>query len=139
MDEIKADGRGLKRLSAHLDESADKALRDIRAVVTRGALNIKKDAQKRVGRGGYVGAYPTTIGYDTQILADGMWAQIGPDKDRQAGGGKHRTPGNLGVLLEYEYGTPWSAPKPHLGPALLAEAPRFEKALEDAVVKALGL
>lgn len=120
----------LKRLAATIDQSIPVALRDVRAVVARGALNVKKDAQTRVGRGPYTPRYASAISYDSHQITTGAWAEIGPDKDKAQG--------PLGNLLEYEYGTPWSAPTPHLGPALEAEAPKFEKALEDVLFKALG-
>lgn len=139
MDQLRIDTGDLQRLEATIDQAAGVAARDVAAVVKKGALNIKKDAQRRVGRGGHRGAYAATIGFDFKQNPTGASAEIGPDKDKQVGGGEHRTPGNLGALLEYEYGTPWSAPKPHLAPALEAEGPRFEAALEDVIVRALGL
>lgn len=139
MDQLRIDASDLKRLEARIDQAADLLPHQIRPVVQKGALNIKEDAKRRVGWGGYAGQYAATLGYESHENPTGAWAEIGPDKDKQVGKGEHRTPGNLGLLLEYEYGTPWSAPKPHLAPALAAEAPRFERALEDVVMKALDL
>jgi len=105
--------------------------------VQRGALNIKKDAQQRSSGIAHAPLYPYTITYDSHQTPTGGWAEIGPDPDKQVGGGPHRTPGNLGAILEY--GTPRNAPIPHLAPALEAEEPRFVKALGDIAVKATGL
>ncbi|GIF08660.1 hypothetical protein [Actinoplanes siamensis] len=139
MDELRIDTSDVGKLAAQIDQAVTILPREIRPVVQKGALNIKQDAKKRIGYGGHAGQYAATIGYESEETRTGAWAEIGPDKEKQVGGGKHRTPGNLGTLLEYEYGTPWSAPKPHLGPALEAEAPKFEKALEAVMLKALGL
>lgn len=113
------------------------ALVETRKVLQKGALNIKKDAQRRSGGIAHAPLYPYTITYDSHETVTGGWAEIGPDPDKQLGGGPHRTPGNLGAILEY--GTPRNAPIPHLAPALEAEEPRFVKAIGDVAVKATGL
>ena len=137
MEYVRIDTDEAGKLAATFDDAFETLPRGTRAVVQKGSLNIKNDARERIGRGGYIGAYGSTIGYETTERPDLVVGEIGPDKDKQVGGGEKRTPGNLGVFLEYEYGTPWSAPKPHLGPALDEEAPRFERALEDLAVRAL--
>lgn len=130
MDGLRVDTSDLKHLAASIDAAAGVLPVKVRAATQKGALNVKKDAQQRVGRGPYTPRYAASITYDTELTATGASAEIGPDKDKVQGA--------LGNLLEYEYGTPWSAPRPHLGPALEAEAPRYEKALEDVVVEALS-
>ena len=107
----------------------------VRAVVAKGALNIKNDARQRASGIRHAPMYPYTITYDTTETPWGVSAEIGPDKDKVVGGGPYRTPGNLGAILEY--GTSRSAPIPHLAPALDAEEPRFLDALADAAEKAL--
>ncbi|GIF14788.1 hypothetical protein [Actinoplanes teichomyceticus] len=129
MDELRIDTTEVGKLAAQIDHAVEVLPREIRAVVQRGAFNIKRDAQKRIGRGPYLPAYARSISYDSRETPTGAWAEIGPDKDRPQG--------PLGNILEY--GSPGRAPIPHLAPALAAEAPRFEKALEDVVLKALGL
>lgn len=127
--ELRIDASDLKRVAASIDRAAGLAPREVRAVVQRGALNIKRDAQKRIGRGPYLPAYARSISYDIRDNPAGSWAEIGPNKDRPQG--------PLGNVLEF--GAPGKAPIPHLAPALAAEAPRFERVLEDAVLKALDL
>lgn len=131
MEKLSIDTSDLKKLAARFDRSAGLAAAEVRPVVQRGAYNIKKDAQDRIGRGPYTPGYARSIGYDSHQTPTSAWAEIGPDKDKAQGA--------LGNLLEFEYGTPWSAPTPHLRPALEAEAPKFERALEAAVLKAFGL
>lgn len=102
--------------------------KDAAAVVARGAYNIKKDAARRVTGLKHAPAYPRSITYDTYVSLTGPSAEIGPDKSRRQGA--------LGNLIEY--GSVNNAPIPHMLPAGEAEAPRFEKAMEDLAVRALG-
>jgi hypothetical protein len=116
-------------LLRELERVPEVAVKDLRAVVQKGALNIKKDAARRISGLRHAPAYPRSISYDSHETATGAWAEIGPDKDKRQGA--------LGNLLEY--GSIKNAPRPHLGPAADAEEPKFVKALEDLAVKALGL
>lgn len=126
---------GLNALAADLDRAATISPDEVRKVTQKGALNIKKDAQRRSSGIAHAPTYPYTITYDTEQRGTRTEAEIGPDKDKQVGGGPHRTPGNLGAILEY--GSINNSPRPHLGPALEAEAPRFERALSDLEVRLL--
>lgn len=105
------------------------ALAQVRAVVAKGALNIKNDAAARASGIAHAPAYPRSITYDMHFSLSGPSAEIGPDKSRRQGA--------LGNILEY--GTSKNAPRPHMGPAANAEEPKFAKALEDLAVKATGL
>lgn len=98
------------------------------AVVAKGALNIKKDAARRVTGLAHAPRYPRSITYDTYVSLTGPAAVIGPDKAKPQGA--------LGNILEF--GTTKNAPIPHLAPAAEAEQPRFEKAVEALAIKALG-
>jgi hypothetical protein len=129
MDGLHVDVSELTGLARDLDAAPEKALADTRAVVQRGALNIKKDAQKRVTGLKHAPAYPRSIGYDTHTTLTGASAEIGPDKEKRQGA--------LGNLIEY--GSIHNPPRPHLAPALEAEEPRFVKALEEVAAKAAGL
>lgn len=119
---------GLETLIAELTEEARRAPAEVRKVTAKGALNVKKDWQRRWSGIAHAPTIPYTITYDSHETATGGWAEIGPDKSKQVGGGPHRTPGNLGTLLEY--GSANNAPIPGGLPALQAEQPRFERALE---------
>lgn len=126
---------GLKALAADLDRAARVAPESARSVVQKGALNVKTDAQKRVSGIAHAPLYPATITYDSWKTEAGAGAEIGPDPEKRVGGGPHRTPGNLGAI--FEYGSVNNAPIPHLAPALEAERPRFERAMQDLAVDAL--
>ena len=101
---------------------------EARAIVKRGANNIKRDAQRRVTGLAHAPAYPRSITYDSVELGKSAYAEIGPDKEKRQGA--------LGNILEF--GSPHSPPHPHMAPAAEAELPKFEKALEQAAAKAAG-
>ena len=126
---VTIDVEQLEDFARDLDNAETLVRAEVRKVVAKGALNIKTDAKKRIGRGPYLPGYANSIGYDTRERTTEISAEIGPDKDKNQG--------PLGNILDY--GTPNRAPIPHLGPALAAEDPRLEKAIGDAVIKALGL
>lgn len=104
------------------------AVAQARAIVKRGANNIKTDAQRRVGTMRHAPAYPRAISYETHETVNYAWAEIGPDKNKRQGA--------LGNVIEF--GSPHSAPHPHMAPAGDAERPKFERELELAAAKALG-
>ncbi|MEV6344131.1 hypothetical protein [Actinoplanes sp. NPDC051851] len=127
MDEIRIDSSDVTRLAARIDKTAAAAIGEVEQVVAKGSLNIKNGAKERIGRGPYLPRYSAAIGYDMWSTPTAVRSEIGPDKDKAQG--------PLGNILEY--GSPGRAPRPHLGPAADEEEPRLERALEDAVVKAI--
>lgn len=98
-------------------------------VVFVGALNIKKDARKRISGHRRYKRLPWSIDFDTYRSLKGPSAEIGPNHSKGQGA--------LGNIPEY--GSPTSAPIPFMGPAGEAEQPKFERAMEDLAIKALGL
>ena len=123
------DAHELDVLAKDLDQAAGVAPKDARKVVAKGALNIKRDAQRRVTGLAHAPAYPRAITYDSHETLRGGWAEIGPDKDRRQGA--------LGNIIEF--GTTKNPPRPHMRPAADAEQPRFERSMEDLALKAAGL
>jgi hypothetical protein len=99
------------------DDLADGA----RAVVQRGALNIKRDWQRRWTGHSHAPALPRAVTYDTTASRTAATAEIGPDKNKPQGA--------LGNL--FEYGSVNNAPIPGGAPAAAAEQPRFERAAEQ--------
>jgi hypothetical protein len=132
---IGVDMSEVNKLAADLMATSMLTLPAVEKVTQVAAIKIKKDAQKRIKAqtGKYFPLYPYTIGYDTQTKGVTVSAEIGPDKDMVIGGGPIKTPGNFGNILEY--GTARDAPMPHLGPALEAEAPIFERLIAEAGVR----
>jgi hypothetical protein len=121
-----ADVAGLVRLAADLAASEAAVRQHGRAVVSKGALNVKRDwrANARATAGAHARLYPSSIGYDLHAAAGLIEAVIGPDKGLPQGA--------LGNLLEF--GSVNNGPHNDGGRALLAEEPRF-----IAAVEALGL
>lgn len=127
---VRADRTQVDALERDLGKAAAAAPATAAAVVTRSALAVKADARRRISGLSHAPAYPASIGFDpVRATASGTAAStvVGPDKSRRQGA--------LGNLLEY--GSVKNAPRPHLGPAGEAEAPRMAKALEDLATKAV--
>lgn len=110
-------------LAADLLRAAAGAIVGTRAVVQKGALNIKTQAKANVLRSAPVhNAHAhNAITYDTTIRPTAVEAEIGYDKSRRGGA--------LGNLLEYGGGGDHSPPHRDLGRAADAEEPRFLDAL----------
>lgn len=118
---------GDKEVAAALEKAASRSIKNVTAVIKKGANNIKDDAIKRVSGHPHIPHYPETITYDLTYGLGVIEAQIGPDKNRKTGA--------LGNLIEY--GSVKNAPLPHLGPAFREEEPRFVAALEAMVAAIL--
>lgn len=122
------DGRtGLDGLAADLAGASRGALGETRKVVQRGSLNIKRDWQRTWSGHSKIRMLPNTITYDTRQTLDKVAGEIGPEHGRRGAA--------LANLIEYEFGGVHSAPIPGGAPALEAERPRFERALEDLGVR----
>lgn len=119
---MSADVSGLQALAGFLRSAGPRAAQDARAVVNRGALNVKNgwraNAVQTAGR--HARAYPYSVGYDLTATPVGASAVIGPDKGA--------TQGPLGNLLEY--GSVHNPPHNDGGRALAAEEPGFQAAVE---------
>lgn len=113
--------REVERLVKTFDEALTDTMPAVRAVVQKGALNIKTSARRRISGHPHAPAYPYSITYDTKAGPTSAEAEIGPEKGKRQGA--------LGNILEY--GTVKNAPIPHIRPAADEELPRFEKALGD--------
>lgn len=119
---------GLEYLAGELEEAAAAAPAEVRKVVQRGALNVKRDWRKAWSGLSNAPALPYAVGYDTSETPTGAVAEIGPDKDKAQGA--------LGNLIEY--GSVNNAPHPGGAPALRAEEPKFLRALEDLAYRSAG-
>ena len=122
------DGRtGLDGLAADLGGASRDTLPETRKVVQRGSLNVKRVWQKTWSGHPRIRMLPNTITYDTRQTLDKVEGEIGPEHGRRGVA--------LANLIEYEFGGVHSAPIPGGAPALEAERPRFERALEDLGVR----
>lgn len=117
----------LLALQRDLERTAEVAPEQARAVIAKGALNIKKDAQRRWSGMPHLRRLPAAVTYDTHETPSGGWAEIGPDKNKPQGA--------LGNIAEY--GSVKNAPIPALGPAAELEEPRTARYLEDLAYRSL--
>lgn len=108
----------LERLISDLHAEAVLTDRDVRGVLSKGALNIKQDWRKRAQGIKHAPRYPLSIGYDLKALS----AVIGPEASAD-------NQGFLGDVLEF--GGAHNAPRNDGGQALDAELPRSVKAFGD--------
>lgn len=107
------------------DATGGPAIKDVTAVVFKGAMNVKKDAARRISGHPHWRRVAGSIDFDMHVSLKGPAAEIGPN---------HAKPqGNLAHIPEL--GSPTSAPIPFMAPAGEAEEPKFGKALEDLVAK----
>lgn len=123
------DGHEIKQVVDALSKSVAVSQAEAYAIVKRGAQDIKTDARRRISGHPRFRRLPYAIDYDVYTSLVGPSAEIGPNHSKPQG--------SLGHIPEY--GTPTSAPMPYMAPAGQAEEPKFAKAVEDAMVKALGL
>jgi hypothetical protein len=118
VDDLLAAARVLEQAAAGVPAA-------LRGVVSKGAVNVKRDwrANARASAGRHAPYYPASIGYDLSRIPGGATAVVGPDKERKQGA--------LGNLLEY--GSVKNPPHNDGGRALAAEEPRMVAAVEAAV------
>ena len=125
MTKVEIDVSEVREFVAEMQEIPAQLTRHVRPVVEKGALNIKNQLQAEARQSRYFRIAPA-ITYDITSSAEGVEAEIGPDKSRIATaklaniayfGGAHGGGGTL--------------PDPQL--ALDAEEPKFLKALEDLI------
>lgn len=113
------------RLAADLGKVGPRVVPLARAVVEKGALNVK-DGMARDATGiGHAPAFPSSITYDVR----GLSAEIGPDKNRRQGA--------LGNILAF--GTSKNAPVWNHTAALRREEPFFITQLQRVGAEALRL
>ena len=115
---------GLTELQAALAHAEADVGKETRQVVSRGALQVKKEWQQRWSRIAHAPHIPRSINYDLTTTGDGTSADIGPDRALGP-----ELQGFLGSILEY--GGIHSGPNPGGLPAIDAEEPRFERAMGD--------
>jgi hypothetical protein len=117
---------GALELADAWDAAEARADDELRPVVSKGALNIKKQTAATWAGHRHAPDLGRSVTYDDPAVeGESIVTEIGPDKDRRQG--------PLGTI--YEYGTPNNAPRPALNPALDTEAPKFEQAAGDAAEK----
>lgn len=119
---------GMRELRADLASAPAEVTRDAEAIVARSAAAIQRDWTSRWSGFASAPSLGAAVSSDVRPgFLGGITAEIGPDKGRRQGA--------LGNLLEF--GSVNNAPHPGGAPALDAEAPRFQLALQQAAGDAL--
>lgn len=122
-NDVSIDASELQKLSVSLGRASAATVQESRAVIAKGALNIKNDTREHISDDPYWKRLAQRVNFE-QV---GLSAEIGYDDVGQ---------GELAGI--YEFGSVKRAPHPTLIPAFEREAPRFEKAMGDLVAKAIG-
>ena len=112
---------GLNELVADLRDAPGKAQRKVDGVVKKGAVNIRDDWRQRASGLRHAPLYPRSITFDSGWDGSTYEAQVGPDKDLPQGA--------LGNLITF--GSVNNPPTGHDVAVADAEAPKFQKAMED--------
>lgn len=112
------------KLSRSIEVAASRIAPEARAVVSRGALQVKTDARANVSNSPYWARIGQTLGYDMTGNAFHSSATIGYADEGQ---------GELAGI--YEFGSVKRDPHPTLIPAYEREVPRFVKAMGDLAAK----
>lgn len=118
-DSFDLDVSEVRDLSVRLGRLPVALVAPARAVVKKGAQNIKDDTRANLP-GRWWGRLERTVSYDVQ----GLGAEVGYEDRGQ---------GELAGI--YEFGSARRDPHPTLYPAAGRELPRFERALLDAAEK----
>ena len=121
------DASELRALIADLREAPQLVRREARAVISKGALNIKNQMRDEVAKSRHF-RFAHTVSYDLKANGDTIEAEIGPET------------GGVGSLAGFAYfggvnGGGGTVPDPQ--GALDAEAPNVEKYLAELAEKAL--
>ena len=118
---VTIDTSDLRTLARDLTNAGTAAARDIKPIVSRGALAIKNQMRAEMGGSPHFKGTASSITYDITESATGVEAQIGPKSG----------PGNPGALANIAFfgGSRGGGTVADPIGALNAEAPKFEAAL----------
>lgn len=125
------DATELDALAIDIGEASTEMQKNAIKALEVGARDIKDDwrGAARSLSGRHAGKYPAKISYDLEEFADGVVAEIGPEKSGQ---------GNLGAILEYAGGDVKSAPQNASRLALRANLDSILRGLAKAGTDPLG-
>ena len=109
------------RLAANLGKIAGSSVKDVDAVMKKGAQNVKDEMVADVRGSTHFKGMAGSISYDSAPGIGGVRYEVGPDKSRRGGA--------LGNI--YYFGTSRGGGSGDLEKPLRSESPRLEKALGD--------
>lgn len=113
------------KLAADFDKIPAQAVRPLRTAVQTSARRVRDGLRTGVQGHVHLPQFPASITYETHEQANGIDAEIGPDKAR--------TQGALGNIVFF--GTSKNGPVADLNAPLDAEVPLFEQAVGEVVEK----
>ena len=119
---VQVDVTELRTLATDMARIPDTVQQGVRAVVSKGALNIKRELQMDLASSTHFSGITFSPSYDIRIDAGGVEAEIGPDKGKYGG-----ALANIAIFGTSRGGG--TVPDPSA--AMLNEADRFENALGD--------
>jgi hypothetical protein len=118
----------LQQLSQNLGKIAGYALKDVDAVIEKGALNVKNEMQADVSRSPHFKGMAGSISYESAYRLGAVRYEVGPDKARRGGA--------LGNI--YYFGTSRGGGSGDIEKPLRSEEPRLQSALKDLADKWAG-
>src|SRR5690554_2368114 len=86
---LHADAGEVAAFADELTAAPDRLSSQVEQIVNRGALNVRRDAQRLIRgqiTGTYLPHYPRSITYDVERAGDTVEAEIGPETARLQGG-----------------------------------------------------
>ena len=122
---VTIDTTDLATLSADLTKAGAVAKRELRPILSKGALNIKKQLKKEMFASRHFKGTGSAISYDIKADGTSLIADIGPSSEEGS-------PGNL-ANIAYFGTSRGGGTVPDPKGALEAEAPNLEKYLLDLV------
>jgi hypothetical protein len=113
----------LVALEGDLSSAASRIVPGVKAVTSKGALNVKEQLQREAQGVGHAPAFPAAINYDMHAGLDSFEAEIGPVK------------GAAGSLALLYFGNSKTGPRlPDPMIALEAEGEKFAEHIAKAIV-----
>lgn len=123
-----SDASELRTFARDLERSAAGIAPQVRAVVSKGALNVKKDISSALEASPSFAFLAPSVTYDLEESEDSIAAEIGPVK---RGRGSARTQEHKGANIAFFGGSRGGGIGDKPTEAYEAEVPRLEKALGD--------
>lgn len=123
---VTVDASQVHALAVDLRKVPAKVHPQVKAVVAKGALNVKKGMREEASGHRFLQHFPYTITYDVTTTPTSIEAEIGPDHGK--------TQGPLAGVVYF--GTSNSGPVANLTGPLERELPVFERFLAEVVAKA---
>ena len=115
------DASEVRALSENLGRIAGSAVKDVDAVVKRGAQNVKAEMAADAASSEHFKGMAGSISYDSDYRVGEVAYEVGPDKDRRGG--------SLGNI--YYFGTSRGGGSGDIEKPMRSEEPKLSKALGD--------